>query len=549
MTVIVLGGDADLGRWSASCRLARGRLSVVAGRRRGRRRRGRRSFTAAAARGRDEHDHRHREHAPKRSRIVFPPGRLTGRSVRTLCASVDPWHVARGRFARRGRLPAPDGKNATIRSSGRSWPSRSYVRYVSRRVRAARARAAVAAGLAARVHGRPRRAPRRLPRVPRRATLGAGRAGRRRRAPRVPERVPAPRQRALRGHRRRADRDPLPVPPLDLGPGRPAARGAVAPRVRRPQRRLSALSRCRSIRGARWCSSTSTLDAEPLDAFLERGARRQRVGAPRRVSVHCCRSSMPARCNWKTLIDGFSETYHVQGIHREMLPMCDDVNGPQRVWERHGKLEQSYGLPSPRLRDGPTTSSVWEAVRRGHGRARRQPRRSATPGRRRTSRPAARCGRAIAAIVRDRGLAARSRLVRRARRRPAARHAAVQPVPEHHGARVLRHGAGRAVAPGRDARRRVHGRVRVRTRSRAGDPHAAHEADRRGAVAEGDELPLGLVLEPGLRQLRAQPSGACTSRASPTSRCRRPRSAGSSTCTATSRSTSGSRRASLRPEL
>jgi choline monooxygenase len=60
--------------------------------------------------------------------------------------------------------------------------------------------------------------------------------------------------------------------------------------------------------------------------------------------------SVRADCNWKTLIDGFSETYHVQGIHREMLGMADDVNGPQVIWPRHGRLVQSYGLPSPRQR-------------------------------------------------------------------------------------------------------------------------------------------------------------------------------------------------------
>ena len=58
--------------------------------------------------------------------------------------------------------------------------------------------------------------------------------------------------------------------------------------------------------------------------------------------------SVRADCNWKTLIEGFSETYHVQGIHREMLGMADDVNGPQVTWHRHGRLVQSYGLPSPR---------------------------------------------------------------------------------------------------------------------------------------------------------------------------------------------------------
>ncbi len=64
-------------------------------------------------------------------------------------------------------------------------------------------------------------------------------------------------------------------------------------------------------------------------------------------------------CNWKVLIDGFSETYHVQGIHPEMLPMVDDINSPQIIWNHVGKLEQPYGLPSPRLREV-TPQQVWE---------------------------------------------------------------------------------------------------------------------------------------------------------------------------------------------
>src|SRR5450631_4073835 len=102
------------------------------------------------------------------------------------------------------------------------------------------------------------------------------------------------------------------------------------------------------------------LDAEPLAEFL--GAVPGDCGWARVDEFRCTAAvSIPAPCNWKTLIDGFSETYHVQGIHREMLAMCDDVNGPQRVWERHGKLRQSYGLPSPRLRDRPDDQQVWEA--------------------------------------------------------------------------------------------------------------------------------------------------------------------------------------------
>jgi phenylpropionate dioxygenase-like ring-hydroxylating dioxygenase large terminal subunit len=102
------------------------------------------------------------------------------------------------------------------------------------------------------------------------------------------------------------------------------------------------------------------VDAEPLAEFLE--VIPDECAWARLEEFHCnALVSIAAKCNWKTLIEGFSETYHVQGIHREMLPMCDDVNGPQQIWGRHGRLVQSYGLPSPRLRDRPDDQRVWEA--------------------------------------------------------------------------------------------------------------------------------------------------------------------------------------------
>jgi phenylpropionate dioxygenase-like ring-hydroxylating dioxygenase large terminal subunit len=70
--------------------------------------------------------------------------------------------------------------------------------------------------------------------------------------------------------------------------------------------------------------------------------------------------SIPVKANWKTIIDGFSETYHVQGIHPEMLRMVDDVNSPQVIWERHGRLTQPYGVASPRIRGGATDQEIWE---------------------------------------------------------------------------------------------------------------------------------------------------------------------------------------------
>ena len=70
---------------------------------------------------------------------------------------------------------------------------------------------------------------------------------------------------------------------------------------------------------------------------------------------------VPVDANWKTAVDGFSETYHLQGLHREMLAVVDDVDTPQRLWTRHGKSMQRYGVPSPRLGAGVTDQEVWDA--------------------------------------------------------------------------------------------------------------------------------------------------------------------------------------------
>jgi choline monooxygenase len=100
--------------------------------------------------------------------------------------------------------------------------------------------------------------------------------------------------------------------------------------------------------------------AGPLSDFLE--------GVPEDISwvgldeYHCdFLVTVPLPGNWKVISDGFSETYHVQGLHREMLPSVDDVNGPQQLWRHQGKLEQRYGLPSPRFRETPAVETVWHS--------------------------------------------------------------------------------------------------------------------------------------------------------------------------------------------
>jgi choline monooxygenase len=171
-------------------------------------------------------------------------------------------------------------------------------------------------------------------------------------------------------------------------------------------------------------------NAEPLAEFL--GEVPGDCARARIDEFRCTAAvSIAAPCNWKTLIDGFSETYHVQGIHREMLAMCDDVYGPQQVWERHGKLQQSYGLSSPRLRDRPDDQQVWEAFVEVMGaRVGNFAQCDAGPA------PAVRAGGTIRSAIAEIG-----------------------------GART----------PGRDARRRVHGRMAVRAGRRILNLHRTLE--------------------------------------------------------------------------
>jgi len=71
--------------------------------------------------------------------------------------------------------------------------------------------------------------------------------------------------------------------------------------------------------------------------------------------------TMDVEANWKVVADGFSETYHVQGLHREMIASMDDIDAPQRVWGHASKSSQRYGVPSPRFRGGLDDQTVWDS--------------------------------------------------------------------------------------------------------------------------------------------------------------------------------------------
>lgn len=65
--------------------------------------------------------------------------------------------------------------------------------------------------------------------------------------------------------------------------------------------------------------------------------------------------------NWKTIADGFSETYHIQTLHPELHRCMDDVFAPQTLWGHTGKSEQLYGVPSPHLKGAVDDAAVWDA--------------------------------------------------------------------------------------------------------------------------------------------------------------------------------------------
>jgi len=102
------------------------------------------------------------------------------------------------------------------------------------------------------------------------------------------------------------------------------------------------------------------LDAGPLDEWLE-DVPGDIAWANLEEFRGAYSTVTPVNCNWKVVADGFSETYHVQGLHREMLASIDDVNAPQRIWDRHSASYQNYGVPSPRLGRDVDDQDVWDA--------------------------------------------------------------------------------------------------------------------------------------------------------------------------------------------
>ena len=71
--------------------------------------------------------------------------------------------------------------------------------------------------------------------------------------------------------------------------------------------------------------------------------------------------TVEVEANWKTIADGYSETYHIQTLHPELLRCVDDVHAPQQIWCHAGKSDQPYGVQSPRFDGALSDEEVWDA--------------------------------------------------------------------------------------------------------------------------------------------------------------------------------------------
>jgi len=72
-------------------------------------------------------------------------------------------------------------------------------------------------------------------------------------------------------------------------------------------------------------------------------------------------------CNWKTSVDAFNETYHVQGIHPELLSWLDDWHVQIDCLGLHNRFIVPFTTPSPRWPDHEVLSDMMRSMAELHG--------------------------------------------------------------------------------------------------------------------------------------------------------------------------------------
>lgn len=97
--------------------------------------------------------------------------------------------------------------------------------------------------------------------------------------------------------------------------------------------------------------------APPLAEFLDPVP--MRLASYHLENWACTRAvTMLFQCNWKVVIDAFSEAYHVVGTHPQLLLAFDDVNTEYENVGIHSHMVTPFFVPSPRVGEVPESAIV-----------------------------------------------------------------------------------------------------------------------------------------------------------------------------------------------
>ena len=122
--------------------------------------------------------------------------------------------------------------------------------------------------------------------------------------------------------------------------------------------------KCAEWGGFVWFSMNP--DAEPLANYLDPVPAHldpyhfERMVQTRDVTVEW-------DCNWKTSVDAFNESYHVQGIHPQLLWYLHDLDIQIDCYERHNRYLIPFATLSPRVRKPPAIPDSIKLIMKAAG--------------------------------------------------------------------------------------------------------------------------------------------------------------------------------------